>query len=187
MTERDLWLSVAAATYGDSRWSWRTRRNWVQDWTQQRGFSEAFYNGHGAVLRTEATLEGTEGLERAAGGAPVPSTQSSDGVIVTSRVGYDAFGNVVISAGPNEQCRSVSFDSDYAQLPETETVYVGAGGLMLPIGPELASCGSIPLQTTGVFDRGLQAIVQVRGPNGGMSRAEYDGFGRVSSRSRPTR
>jgi len=183
-TEHEL-IPTPEIPFGDSRWSWRPKRSWVQDGAQRRGFSEVFYDEHGAVVRTEAELEGAEGLERAAGGAPAPTAQSINGTIVTSRVGYDDHGNVVISAGPNEHCRSVSFDAVYAQLPESETAYVGAGGMMLPIGTELASCGSIPLQTTAVFDRGLQVVVRARGPNGGVSRAEYDGFGRVVAAYRP--
>ena len=94
-------IATPAIPYGDGRWSWRSKRSWTQHGSQQRGLTEAFYNDHGAVVRTQATLEGAGTLQRAQGGAPLPETRSTNGVIVTSRTQYDAFGNAVLSAGPN--------------------------------------------------------------------------------------
>jgi RHS repeat-associated protein len=171
--------------YGDSRWAWRPKRSWTQSGTQRRGFSEVFYDKHGAVERTEVTLEDAGTLDRADQGAPLPASRSSNGVIITSRTEYDDFGNAIFSAGPNGQCGSVGFDEEFAQLPTQETVYVGTGGLMLPVGGELVSCGLLPLQTAATYDRALQVVVQTTGPNGGVSRAEYDGFGRPQRAFRP--
>src|SRR5262249_25098812 len=120
----------------------------------------------------EAHLEGMAPLHRmhenpAAQIAPDPPTASTVGWKNILHLDYDQFGNVTLArgAGSPASCITIDYDAPFAQF--ASAVHAHKDG-----------CTSASLDTTRIFDRGLELPIRVFDPTGGMSIIEYDGFGR---------
>ena len=138
------------------------------------------YNAAGHLTQATAQLVGTLPLSRfhstGAAVAPTLRTASQDATITLATYTYDEFGNVVETVRPDGQCHSITLDSAYASLPATEVVYAGS---------IQGACGTIQLQSTVTFDRGLEAPTSVQDANGDQQQVVYDGFGRPIRSYRP--
>lgn len=161
-----------------SGWMWRTVESYVVGSnnpgdTRQRTITD--FDARGRPYRVRAELRGTLPLDRAheAGGdvAPPPVGASKDGSLTLSEVTFDDYGNVTATRAPGGRCSSSVLDPTYADLIVVDTVFAGTTGS--------DGCGTTVLATTGTYDRGLAVIRSATGYNGELSRADYDGFGRV--------
>jgi RHS repeat-associated protein len=164
-------------------WTWRLVEQYVtgsSNASDLEHHTHADYDGAGHLIDTQAELVGSLALSRSnpsgGGVAPPPASASTDGRITTSMRLYDPYGNLVLLMHPGGRCTTLMFDSQFANMPVTETVFGGAVQ-----GP----CGTTALATKATYDRGLEAIVSVTGFNGEASTAVYDGFGRPVEIFRP--
>jgi RHS repeat-associated protein len=175
-----------------SGWLWRTQETYVQgsDGVRRKDTTTA-YDVNGNPIQTTAQLTGSLPLDRfhAAGGATAGNTApkaSTDGTVTLTVVKYDVFGNSISEAAPNGRCHDIGYASDYADLPTSETIYVGpAGGAGAPTcnaggGPR----GTTALTGTAVYDRGLGAVTNVFDLHNEPSLAQYDELGRIVSLTR---
>jgi len=137
------------------------------------------YDARGDLTRSFATLTGTLPLDRFhesnAAIAPAPP-DASGGIgasveIETSFFEHDDFGNVIAARAPVNDCRSVSFADDYADLPIVETTF---GGNVAADG-----CGERAFVTRASYDRGLSLVLTNTSITGQPSLYEYDSFGRI--------
>ncbi len=148
--------------------------------TEQRRHQFMTYDVSGLLTKTTAELGGTLALDRFHESnktvATTPPNASQDGTITVSVQAYDSFGNMTAQTAPNGRCRSVVYDTPYAQLATTETVYAGtlSGG-----------CGAVALQASAAYDRGLALVTQVQDLHNELTHVIYDGFGRLSSLFKP--
>ena len=141
------------------------------------------YNANGDLLESKARLSGTLLLDRShdGGGAVAPAPPEASGGlstavdIVTMHYERDAFGNVTRTQAAGGRCRSVTFESDYADLPVAETVYAGDRGE--------TGCGTRLLTTTAQYDRGLALVTSLLGVTGQPTRLDYDGVGRIVAKT----
>jgi YD repeat-containing protein len=172
-------------------WLWRTSESWVDSPGGKRKDSFFQYDSGGSITTTSAVLSGTLPLVRShatgATVAPAPDRASSDGTLLLSAQAYDPFGNRVFTVASNERCRAVTPDSAYAELPVTETVYVGglATEQTLTVAGLTAACGGNGLSSSATYDRGFQLPVRVVDLHGEVSAAEYDVFGRSTKLWKP--
>jgi RHS repeat-associated protein len=176
--------SVPAVVPNDpGGWLWRTIESWVDSPTGKRKDTFFQYNLGGSLTSTSAVLSGTLPLVRShatgAAIAPAPTAASTDGTITVATQAYDEFGNPTLSIAPNGRCRRVGSASDYADLPTSETVYVGTPN------PANSGCGATPLTASAQYDRGLNLVTLVTDLHGEVSYAEYDGFGRTAAVTKP--
>ncbi|MBI5535278.1 MAG: VCBS repeat-containing protein [Deltaproteobacteria bacterium] len=186
-------LPATAPIPGDGKWSWRTVESYVtstQDpWARQWHHTFIQYNDFGDPATTQAELVGTVALDRFAPDdgdtAPLPADRSQDGLITTGHTWYDAFGNVILEAGPNGRCREVEYDEQHGFLPIAETSYAGAPTSTTIHGQTL-TCGALALETQASYDRGLQAVKLVRGVSNEVTTVDYDGFGRLTQLNPPS-
>ncbi len=160
-------------------WLWRTERSYVTGSVYFLGNQKdtAFdYDEHGALETTTYTLTDTVALDRfhATGGnvAATPSDASENGTISYSNT-YSDFGNLTRETGPDSRCRDVSYDEDYEQLADAETIYTGG----CDQGQELA--------TGADYDRGLGLVTLVTNIQSQPTQVAYDGFGRMVSLTKP--
>lgn len=168
-----------------SGWLWRQTASHVTGsiHTSPRRQMRQEHDAHGNPVRSFATLSGTLPLDRfrAGGGAVAPAPANASGGIdapVELETGvnvFDVFGNVVSTRRALGKCRSVDFDAEYAELPVTEVLFVGAAGS--------DGCGQTELVTTAEYDRGLGEALSVVGVGGQPARFDYDGFGRLIART----
>ena len=108
--------------------------------------------------------------------APTPSIASSDGTVLLSTLTYDGFGNLTFSVAPNDRCRSIEPDADYADSPVSETIYAGA---------VVGRCGATLLTTSAVYDRLCQVVTNAIDLHGEATLAGYDTFCRITSIAKP--
>ncbi|MBI5531670.1 MAG: hypothetical protein HY898_03070 [Deltaproteobacteria bacterium] len=184
---------------GEGNWSWRTVESWITGsvHTEARKRTLTSYDLHGNPKETKAWLQDVGSLDRtgpdgtSAGTAPLPAGTHAQGFadwITTGNTWYDSFGNAVIETGPNGRCREVDYDGMHAQLPMQEIIHAGAA-----VGQHLvhgdvevdADCGTTQLATSASYDRALQSVTSVTGPDSATTRIEYDGFGRLVNLYRP--
>src|SRR5690606_28077725 len=92
-----------------------------------------------------------------------------------SQTTYDDFGNAVqsIVPAPHDRCAEVGYDSAYAQLAISETIYTGGG------------CSGTNLTTGAAHDYGLGVVTLALDFTLQPTRAEYDSFGRVTALYQP--
>ena len=161
---------------GDTGWLWRETHTMTMgaNEAQARDEQTRSYDSAGSPLYTYRYLTGNVALPRVSVGAgpipPQPQRASGGGWIASLASTYDPFGNVLSSVAPNARCHATSFDADYAALPTTDTVYVGAAG---------PTCGSVPLIATATYDRGFGVVKSMTNVHQEETTANYDGFGRV--------
>jgi RHS repeat-associated protein len=138
------------------------------------------YDVAGNPVEMSADLNGSLALDRFHESnktvAAAPITASQDGTITISSQTYDALGNLTAQSAPNGRCRTIVYDSPFAQLPTTETVYVG---------PQSGSCGSVALQAMAAYDRGLGVATDVQDIHNELTHVTYDGLGRLTSLYKP--
>ena len=174
---------------GEGNWAFRTTRTSVTgtEHAGERKVSLTEYNGFGEPQRAKVELTGSGQLQRSApdAGATAEDLGVADGTLTVSETHYDGFGNVVAEVGVGERCRTVGYDAQHASLPVEEQVFGGAAVQTSLPGGIQASCGSVVLETTADYDRGLQAVTAVTGPNGDTTTVNYDGFGRMTELTRP--
>ena len=168
----------------NSGWMWRTVESSVTG-----SFTSGVLDDHlvqydcgGSPTQTTGVLQGTLPLDRhhemGLPVAQVPPQASQDGPILLSAMVYDTFGVLVQSSASNGRCHSTVSDGSFDELPIVETEYVGTAGS--------DGCGQTALPTTVQdYDRGFGVIKQVTDPNGELTTATYDGFGRMASLSKP--
>lgn len=130
------------------------------------------YDKQGRVTTVSAILHGTLPLDRhhedpAAAVAPQPPDRSYDTLAALVGYMYDNFNNVSRIESPPGSCTTIAYDTDFAQLPQQQALLTD-------------SCvGARSLITEFTWDRGLQAQVMTRQPNGVASTSVYDAFGRL--------
>lgn len=130
------------------------------------------YDDLGRVVGVFATLSGTVPLERGHEDpskrlAPAPpSASKDDSILLVHNKEYDAFGNVTLALGPNEQCVSILFDKEYAHLPIKETLHT-------------QGCGSGMRSSSSKWDRGFAIATEKVAHDRATSRIELDEFGRT--------
>jgi RHS repeat-associated protein len=164
-------------------WAWRSVEDYVSG-SQSPGVfrHHAFYDydAAGHLQSTRAVLQGSLALDRHDNGAQVagaPPTASTDGEVTFVTLRYDpVLGNLLERDGGAGRCRTVTYDTEYAVLPVTETVLAG---------PVVGACGTVAIATRADYDRGLATITALHGANGEFSTAVYDGHGRPISISAP--
>jgi RHS repeat-associated protein len=165
-------------------WMWRTVESDVAGSSTGAGQDQTSmsYECGGQLAQTTAQLVGSLALDRfhqtvGASVAPPPPAASHDGTIAINAMTYDSVGFLVHSSGANGQCRDFVSDARYGQFPTRETDYVGT--------PQTGVCGGVPLITNAQYDRGLGALTQATDPNGEITSANYDAFGRVATLTKP--
>jgi RHS repeat-associated protein len=174
-----------------SGWMWRTVESYVVGSVNSGQRKHLFftYDGGGNPTRTSAELIGTLPLDRfhedstkqVAPTLPSASQDTTAGqpLLMIART-YDPFGFPVHEAAPNGRCRSVTPDASFHELPVLETVSVGP---LSTLGSD--GCGSTGLSTVAVYDRGLGVVTSVTDLHGELTTASYDGFGRISTLTKP--
>jgi RHS repeat-associated protein len=138
----------------------------------------------GDVLKIEAMLRRAGTLDRHhSSGGPVataaPGRIGNAEYITLAMMSYDTFGNVIstergqfVAGGSPLPCTTATYDGLYSQLPRTVRNHV-------------SGCGSKSLDTTMIFDRGLERVVEMQSPNGELQRTQYDPFGRPKATFAP--
>lgn len=179
--DEEIWQhTLAVLPPGDpTKWNWRTSRTFVTgknhgttEWKDTRNT----YDANGDLIYVHAQLAGSLGVDRSVAGS-VPTGLSTDGLKLIANKTYDQFGNVTddvapVGGGQTERCRQISYDTAFADLPVTETIFRGG-------------CGTAPLTTQADFDRGLELASEVRDWNAQPARMTYDHFGRLTALTRP--
>ncbi len=175
-------------------WMWRTVESYVVGSvnTAERADMYFTYDLGGNVTLTQASLVGTLQLSRfhqtaGASVAPTPPQASADAPkILVSLKQYDPFGVLTEMSAANGRCRSIVPDASFDELPIQETVYVGPAGSE-PFGAlGVTGCGTTPLPTEATqYDRGFAVATQVIDLHGELTTSTYDGFGRISSLTKP--
>jgi RHS repeat-associated protein len=182
-----------------SAWIWRTVHSYVTGSAHpiigggallRRNETLTQFNAQGAPTQTNAILSGTVLLDRwHSGGAAVaapPADRSQDhpaaSPLFVSHSDYDSFGNLTGEQGANGRCRSVGYDAEYRQLATSESVLAGDFNRGAPPG---SSCGNVALSTSAEYDRGLELVTRVVDMQSQPTQVTYDGFGRLSTLSRP--
>jgi RHS repeat-associated protein len=162
-------------------WLWRTTESKVLGNQYFLGTLQQTYNVYspeGALLTTQKSLGSTLPLTRshATGGAfALPPSDVSPGGLITWTNTYDLFGNVTRESGPNGRCRDVHFETSYAQLPDSETLFVNGCDSTTPA----------PLTTGAAYDRSLAQVTMVVDIQSQPTQIAYDGFGRMTALTRP--
>jgi RHS repeat-associated protein len=167
-----------------SGWLWRSIETFVVGSNSpavKRHRSFIGYEAAGNVVQTSAELTGTLPLARAhedpaKAVAPAPPGASADGNLQLEARTVDMFGNVTARSGAGARCSSVNYDTNYAQLPVSETVLAGALS---------GACGSVALTTSADYDRGLAQPTKIFDLHGEVTLATYDGFGRITALQKP--
>ncbi|NOY94763.1 MAG: hypothetical protein GXP55_26595, partial [Deltaproteobacteria bacterium] len=180
-------------TASPSGWLWRTEGTFVTGHGSavRLGDTTSEYNDVGDLLRSLVHVSqvqaraagdpwaGVERLPEFAGdgsAAGLPSREED----VTSSSAFDSWGNASTTCGGDVRDASVpclrrsdvTYDSDYAQFPEVETVDVSPGA-------------ADSLSYRAVWDRGYSVITSATDPNGFVTRATYDGLSRPTSSTPP--
>ncbi len=176
-----------------SGWMWRTVESYVlgSATAGTRNDLVMTYDAGGNPTLTQAKLSGTLPLVRSnpSGGGVAPTLpQASQGLTSTAIIGvslkqYDTLGVLTMESGPNGRCHMITPDVSYEELAVQDAVTVGVA-TAVPAALS-GTCGSTPLNTVGIYDRGLGVVTSVTGPHGEVSLAGYDGFGRVVSITEP--
>jgi len=146
------------------------------------------YDSRGALTKTTYQLSGTLALDRfhekwlsfppgSNDVAPTPSDASpTTASTFAFDTAYDSFGNVTQETGPNLRCRQVEYDGGYSALATKEKTFTN--GCALPI------TGTV-LETLAEYDRGFALVTEVTDRQGQPTAVTYDGFGRLSTLTRP--
>ncbi len=164
-------------------WLWRTVQASVQGERDPapRNLTTTTYDSVGNATQTAVLLAGTLPLERfhesGRDVASTPASASTDGTITLSTQTYDPFGNLSMQTARNKRCRSITYATDFADLPSSETVFAGFAS---------GSCGGLMLTATATFDRGLGAVARVADLHGEPTVVAYDGYGRLVSLTKPS-
>jgi RHS repeat-associated protein len=165
-------------------WLWRTAQSFVMGnhSPTQRNHASYSYTSAGDVFAVTTFIEGALPLDRfhedpSKAVAPMPAGAIAYGGSALTTFAIDGFGHVVFESAPNQRCRNIQYDPEYATLPLTETIYGGQAD---------GGCGETQLTTHASYDRGLQAVTSAHGANGELTITRYDGFGRVTSLSKPS-
>ncbi|MFI5297732.1 MAG: toxin TcdB middle/N-terminal domain-containing protein [Polyangiales bacterium] len=170
-------------------WQWRTVHSYTvgDDGVSKRHERYNQYNAVGDLIGTQAVLSGSIALGRSnpsnpSSARPTPATASLGGLVQTTTITVDSFGQDTFTSRPFGRCRQVDYDAIYAQVPIRETVFVGTSSP----DPKKGPCGTTPLQAEADYDRGFQVVTKTRGLHGEPSAVSYDGFGRIVSITRPS-
>ncbi len=177
--------TVAAVVTGDaSGWLWRTRESFADGLApgEKRDDTTMTYDANGRLTESDAVLSGSLALDRFhETGAPTAGNTapgaSIDGTIVLTQTAYDAFGNVVATAGANGRCRTVDFGADFADLVVKEHVAVGLSATG-SCGALAAPRGDNDLSLSASYDRGLDRANDVFDVHGEHTHLDFDAFGR---------
>ena len=156
----------------ESRWLFRTTEAWTTGsahGAKKYGYQRTSYDVYGNPQVVTGELSGSVALLR--GNKPTPATP---GEFTAATTTYDAYGNPIKVEGANGRCSSVNYDSTYAQLPVSETVYREAG------------CKSGLVMGATAYDRGLGLVTIAVDINGQPTKVDYDGFGRTSALYKPS-
>ncbi len=172
-------------------WLWRTIESYVVGSisTAVRDHQYFSFDGAGSPTVTQAELVGTLGVNRfhqttGALVAPTPPQASTDQpkILVSSKV-YDPLGVVTQTSAANGRCHSMTLDLTFDELPVMEQVLVGpAAASGTPATP---ACGTVPLDTEAQYDRGFGLVTQATDLHGEITTVTYDGFGRISTLTKP--
>ncbi len=132
-------------------------------------------------LSLSVPLAGPNGGTFAAGQPPDASV-ASNSLLSLATISYDAYGNVVAVQRPNARCTAIAYDSLFAQLPITTTVYS-------PTCPTSGQTTPALMTSTRVYDRGLERVTQQTAPSNGVvphiTMMRYDAFGRIAEVDEP--
>jgi RHS repeat-associated protein len=170
-----------------SGWLWRTVESKTTGSATSAVWGEQFffYDVGGSLVETQAQLTGTLGLDRfhetqGASVAPTLTTASQDGPITIGKNQYDGFGVLIQSCGANgAMCRGFTHDAAFDEVLVQEIEYVGSLD-------NSTGRGATPLSTiVQDYDRGFGAIKRAVDLHGELTTASYDGFGRITSLSKP--
>jgi RHS repeat-associated protein len=166
-----------------SGWIYRTTESYVAGSQTPGQRSHAFtqYDCAGNPLVVTAILAGSLILDRFhENGAPtagnIAPNASQNGPILVRANQYDALGQLQKQTGPNGHCHQVVYDASFDELPVQETVFVGEA---------TGSCTGTPLSAIAYYDRGLGTVTQVTDLHGEVTTAAYDGFGRLTTQTKP--
>ena len=183
-------VPAAQHVLGEGNWAYRTTQSSVtgSEHGEHRKLTRTEYNAFGEPRLAKVDLSGAGALLRTApnGGTTAQDLGISDGTITVSETFYDSLGNVVAEVGVGNRCRTVGYDQQHAALPVEETVFGGAATSVTLPGGIQATCGSMPLETLAEYDRGLQAVTKITGPNLDATFVDYDTFGRMSAMFKPS-
>jgi RHS repeat-associated protein len=135
------------------------------------------YDDAGRLTASRAILTGTLPLDRhhedvVAAIAPLPLGAAVDTVVPLAGYHYDDFDNIVRVEAPAGICIAFSYDPDYAQLSEIQTVYRDG-------------CGTDTISQRFSWDRGLERILGITNPTGMIATAAYDSYGRIAEARLP--
>lgn len=178
------WLRITSLTYGPPRSDWQAPVAQRQVTSQEFGAARVTdfeYRPDGALLRVLAHQSGAVPLDRhhRTGAEVAPSPVPPQGPQIVLELEHDAYGNMVsATSAPSANAPTpkveITFDPDYAELPERMSQYA--------TGWE----AGIPSHTTFMaYDRGRQLVTATVAPNGSVSTIEYDGFGRITRTTEP--
>ncbi|MGC4069838.1 MAG: RHS repeat-associated core domain-containing protein [Polyangiaceae bacterium] len=158
-------------TDDESGWLFRTVGSWTTGslhGSNRYGFSRTEYDSSGNPKKVYGEHYGAVALLR----DHAPSAATS-GDFELSGTEYDAYGNPTRVTGAGGRCTDLTYDTAYASLPVTETVYAGAG-CSNPLGMQASA-----------YDRGLGLVTIAVDINSQTTKVEYDGFGRTKALYKP--
>lgn len=144
------------------------------------------YTALGQLLKQTADLPNEPPLFDLEALAPTDATATTTVCVVgctskgVSGIQYDALGNATMTPGPNDRCSAMTYDPLFAQFPQSSLTFQGGCNSTSPA----------PMQTTAIYDRGLEQVTQKTGPAAGVvpqvTMMRYDPFGRVAEVDQPS-
>ena len=144
------------------------------------------YTALGQLLKQTADLPNEPALFELEANAPTDATSTTTVCVVgctskgVSGIQYDAVGNATMTPGPNDRCSATTYDPLFGQLPASSLAFQNGCNSTSPA----------PMQTTTIYDRGLEQVTQKTAPFAGVvpqvTMMRYDPFGRVLEVDQPS-
>lgn len=169
----------------ESGWHFQVARSWIEgaDGIRLGETINTYEPTTGDLLRTDAlAMLATAMAYEFAGDGSAQSFTHADQTIVTS-TGYDAWGSatrtcaggdVAVDEGECLRYAETEYDADFGVVAIRERAATRRSGGVWTF-----------LETSALWDRGLDAVLSATDPNGLVAAATYDGFGRMTSQSAP--
>jgi RHS repeat-associated protein len=161
-------------------WMWRPSETYVTGYgdTTRFGQTSTAYDSEGSQTSSSATITQPVHYEFLGDGDGAVSYGSPAPAPVSSSATYDVWGQAIRTCSGGDATTlsgclrfgEVRRDADWAAFVESESFALRRDG-----------AGFEMLTTTGVMDRGLDAVIAVTEPNGEIGRVYYDGLGRVTT------